>query len=101
LLVGKHGKELRVLLPYARGPSFVVVEEMVEGSHDMRCDLTRHKISYREPGNAWYAAKGRTESTPKVERSAARGSLHRLVRRKHANNSSAIYHFHLFHQQVT
>jgi hypothetical protein len=45
--VGKRGKEPRVLLPYARGPGFVVVEEMAEGLHDMRFDLTRHKISDR------------------------------------------------------
>jgi len=43
--------------------------------------LTRHKISDREPDKARLAAKGWMANTFDVNRSAARGSLHPLVRR--------------------
>ena len=42
--------------------------------------LTRHKMSDREPRKACHAAEGWMAKTQKVGRSAARGSLHRLVR---------------------
>jgi hypothetical protein len=44
-------------------------------------DLTRHKISDREPDATCHAAKGWMANTHDVSRSLARGSLHRLVRR--------------------
>src|SRR6266403_2421454 len=45
-----------------------------------RIDLTRHKISDREPCKACHAVKGWMANTQNVNHSAARGSLHRLVR---------------------
>ena len=42
--------------------------------------LTRHKISDREPTATCHATKGWMANTHKVDLSAARGSLHRLVR---------------------
>src|SRR5437762_4999717 len=44
------------------------------------CDLTRHKISDREPATKGGAAKMSMANTQKADRSLARGSLHRLVR---------------------
>jgi len=41
-------------------------------------DLTRLKISDREPCEACRAASGWMANTQKMDRSAARGSLHRL-----------------------
>jgi hypothetical protein len=43
-------------------------------------NLTRHKISDREPGKARHATKGWMANTRNASRSLARGSLHRLVR---------------------
>jgi hypothetical protein len=42
--------------------------------------LTRHKISDREPGATYHGAKMWMANTQEVNRTFARGSLHRLVR---------------------
>jgi hypothetical protein len=51
----------------------------VQESHE-RKRLTRHKISDREPTATCHAAKVWMANTQKVDRTLARGSLHRLVR---------------------
>jgi hypothetical protein len=45
-----------------------------------RIDLTRHKISDREPGEPCHAARAWMADTQNIERRVARGSLDRLVR---------------------